>query len=87
MTKIIHGVVHGKTIALEEDLGLAEGQAVELTIRTVEPPTSRQPGEGFLRTEGALADDPEWDGIMAEIYEERKRDSRKESPPDQFFRK
>jgi hypothetical protein len=80
MTRILHGVVHGKSIALEEDPGLAEGQVVELTIRAVEPPTSRQPGEGFLRTEGALADDPHWDAIMAEIYQERKRDTRKEPP-------
>jgi hypothetical protein len=72
MTRVIHGVVHGKTIALEEDLGLAEGQVVELTIRPVEPPTGRQPGEGFLRTESALADDPYWDDIMAEIYRERR---------------
>jgi hypothetical protein len=78
MSKIIHGVVHGKTIALEEDPELADGQLVELTIRAVEPPTTRQPGEGFLRTEGALADDPHWDAIMAEIYQERKRDTRKE---------
>jgi len=80
MTRVVHGVVHGKTIALEEDLGLAEGVVVELTIRKVVPPTRRQPGEGFLRTEGALADDPHWDAIMAEIYQERKRDSRKELP-------
>jgi len=80
MTRVVHGVVHGKTITLEEDLGLAEGQMVELTIRTVVPPTSRQPGEGFLRTEAALADDPHCDAIMAEIYQERKKDSREELP-------
>jgi hypothetical protein len=80
MTKVIHGVVHGKTVALEEDLGLAEGQVVELTIRTVGPTTGRQPGEGFLRTEGALAEDPHWDAIMEEIHRERKNDSRKELP-------
>jgi len=80
MTRVVHGVVHGKTIALEEDLGLVEGQAVELTLRTVVPPTSQRTGEGFLRTEGALADDPHWDAIMAEIYQERKRDSRQELP-------
>jgi hypothetical protein len=32
-------------------------------------------GEGLLRTEGALADDPHWDKIMEEIYQERKRAS------------
>jgi hypothetical protein len=80
MTRVIHGVVHGKTITVDEDLGLTEGQVVQLTIRPVLPPTSRQPGEGFLRTEGVLADDPYWDDIMEEIYQERKRDSRKEFP-------
>lgn len=78
MTKVIQGVVHGKTIALTEDLGLAEGQPVELTIRTIAPAASRQPGEGLLRTEGALADDPHWDVIMAEIHQERKTDLRRE---------
>ena len=80
MTRVLHGVVHGQTIELKEDLGLAEGQVVELTIRTIAPPTGRQPGEGFLRTEGALADDPYWDEIMERIYRERKSDSRKELP-------
>ncbi len=47
MTRIIHGVVRGKTIALEEDLGLAEGETVEVTVRTVVPPTDRQPEKGF----------------------------------------
>ena len=82
MTRTIHGVVRGKTIAVEEDLGLAEGQAVELTICTVPLPSTadRQPGEGFLRTEGALADDTEWDGIMEEIYRARKQERRSPAP-------
>jgi hypothetical protein len=80
MTKLLHGVVRGKTIALEEDLGLADGQVVELTVRAVAPPTSRQPGEGFLRTEGALADDTEWDAIMEEIYQARKHERRSQVP-------
>jgi hypothetical protein len=78
MIRVVQGTIHGQTIALEEDLGLAEGQVVELTIRTIAPPTGRQPGEGFLRTEGALADDPYWDAIMEEVYQERKNESRKE---------
>jgi hypothetical protein len=80
MTKVVQGVVHGNTIALEEDLGLAEGQLVELTVRALAPPGTRQAGEGLLRTEGALADDPHWDGIMEEIYRERKRETRRELP-------
>jgi hypothetical protein len=34
----LHGKVHGKTIELEEDPGVAEGQQVEIQM-TVVPPT------------------------------------------------
>ena len=80
MTKVIHGNVRGKTIELAEDLGLAEGQVVEVSVRTVPTGTTRKTGEGLLRTEGALADDPHWDAIMEEIYQDRKNDTRKEIP-------
>ena len=79
MSKTIHGKVHGRTIELDEDLGIADGQEVEVQVKVI-PKTSRRPGEGFLRTEGALADDPYWDAIMEEIYQERKRDTRQELP-------
>ena len=41
MTKTLHGRVHGKTIELDEDLGVAEGQEVEIQVtivQTAEPP-------------------------------------------------
>ena len=69
--------MHGRTIELSEDPGLAEGQEVEVSVRTVPATESRQPGEGLLGTEGALADDPYWDDIMEEIYQERKSAGRK----------
>jgi hypothetical protein len=71
MTKTMHGKVHGRTIELDEDPGVAEGQEVEVQVRVL-PKTGRKPGEGFLRTEGALADDTEWDAIMEEISQARK---------------
>ena len=67
MNKTLHGKVHGKTIELDEDLGVAEGQEVEVQV-TVIPKSARKTGEGFLRTEGALADDEEWDANMEEIH-------------------
>jgi hypothetical protein len=76
MTKVIHGKVHGRTIEFSEDLGLTEGQEVEVSVRTLPPGQTRTPGEGLLRTEGALADDPHWDAIMEEIYQERKLERR-----------
>ena len=32
MTSVLHGVVHGKTIEVSEDLGMLDGQAVELIV-------------------------------------------------------
>ncbi|HEV3255702.1 MAG TPA: hypothetical protein VG013_02360 [Gemmataceae bacterium] len=66
MAKVVHGRLRGRTIELTEDLGLAEGQEVEVSVRTVPGSPTRKPGEGFGRTEGALADDPHWDDLMAE---------------------
>ena len=77
MTKVIHGKVCGRTIELSEDVGLAEGQEVEVSVRAVAANSGRKPGDGLLRTEGALADDPYWDAIMEEIYQERKNDTRR----------
>ncbi len=74
MTKTVHGVVHGKMIELNEDLGVAEGQEVELQVKVLSPP--RKWGEGILRCEGALVNDPEWDAIMEEIYQARKQEPR-----------
>jgi hypothetical protein len=71
MTKTIHGKVHGRTIELDEDLGVPEGQEVEIQVRVISK-VARAPGEGFLRTEGALAGDTEWDSIMEQIHRERK---------------
>lgn len=79
MTKTLHGKVHGRTIELDEDPGVAEGQEVEVQV-TVIPKPAQRTGEGFLRTEGALADDEEWDAIMEEIYKARKVERRPQIP-------
>lgn len=80
MTKTVHGVIHGRTIELAEDLGIAEGQQVEIIVKTV--PASKPWGEGLRRCAGAFATDwsEEDDRIWAEIYQERKRDTRQEIP-------
>ena len=67
---------HAHVFQLDEDLGVAEGQEVEVRVKVIPNKTARQPGEGFLRTEGALADDTEWDAIMEEIYQARKVERR-----------
>lgn len=80
MASIIHGRIFGRTIELTEDLGLTEGQEVDVSVRVVPPSPVRKAGDGFLRTEGALAEDPYWDAIMEEIHRERQDDSRREVP-------
>lgn len=74
MTKVLHGKIHGRTIELVEDLGLADGQDVEVQVKILPP--VRKWGEGILRTAGALADDPHWDATMEAIHRERKLERR-----------
>lgn len=58
---------------------MSEGEAVEVQV-TVVSPVHQEPGAGFQRTEGALADDEEWDAIMADIHLSRKDERRGETP-------
>jgi hypothetical protein len=74
MNKIIEGVVHGRTIELLEDPGVGEGQRVQVVLSLSSAEGAW--GEGIRRTAGALADDPDWDAIMAEVHEARKRERR-----------
>ena len=70
MTRTVHGKIHGRTIELAEDLGLADGQDVEVRVEVV--PAGKTWGEGILRSAGIMADDPDWDRIMEEIHQARK---------------
>ena len=80
MTKTLHGRVHGKTIELDEDLGFAEGQEVQVQVNKVSEPVPW--GDGLRRCAGALAN--EWtdedDWILEEILQDRMRDTRREIP-------
>ncbi|MFL5241124.1 MAG: hypothetical protein ACJ8FY_03370 [Gemmataceae bacterium] len=80
MTKIIYGKITGRTIELSEDLGLAPGEEVEVQVRTLQ--SRHDWGEGLKRCAGALANDwtEEDDRILEEIYQDRKRPSRREIP-------
>ena len=88
MTKTLHGTVHGKTIELDEDLGVVDGQQVEVQVKVIRPkkrlpgpPPGWQPGRPSA-TAGLLADSSteEDDRIMKEIHQDRKRETRREIP-------
>jgi hypothetical protein len=47
MLKTVQGIVHGKTIELTQDLGMADGQQVEVLVKTI---SSKEPwGDGLRR--------------------------------------
>jgi hypothetical protein len=71
ITRVRRGVVHGNTIELIDEAGLFDGAEVEVVVRQREanPPAT---GRGLQSTEGALADDAEWDAIMDEVQEARR---------------
>lgn len=73
--KTITGRIRGRTIELADDLGLQDGQEVRVQVTPV-PPEAEPWGEGLRRCAGALADDPDFDAVMQEIYLERKRERR-----------
>jgi hypothetical protein len=85
MTKTLHGKVHGDIIQLEQDLGVVDGQEVEVHVRFVRrkkrlpgPPPGWRPGQ-VSSAAGALADSwtPEDDRILEEIYQDRKHTCQK----------
>jgi hypothetical protein len=43
MTRTMHGKVHGRTIELDEDPGVPEGQEVEVQVKIVPPSPTLQP--------------------------------------------
>lgn len=74
MSVLIHGVIHGKTIELQSNPGLGDGEPVEVLIRPAA--SAARPGDGIRRSAGALVDDPHWDAIMDEIHQARKQERR-----------
>jgi hypothetical protein len=71
MTKTLHGIVRGKSIEFQEDLGVAEGHPVEVQ-RTVIQHTKKW-GQGIRRSAGGWAAYPEMDAVMEQIHQERRQ--------------
>ncbi|HEV3204979.1 MAG TPA: hypothetical protein VGY77_11375 [Gemmataceae bacterium] len=53
----LKGIIHGKTIELEQEPGLPDGQTVAVTVQPLQD-KRLPPGEGIRRSAGAWADDP-----------------------------
>lgn len=73
MTKIMRGIVHGKTIELDQEIGVPEGEKVEVAIHIIpKAPATETWGDGLRRCAGALAGIPGLDEDMEQILGERK---------------
>ncbi len=66
----IRGVVHGRVIELDQELGLPEGQPVIVTVQPALPP-----GEGIRQSAGAWSEQPEQvDAWLEEMRRSRHTD-------------
>ena len=84
MDIVMQGVVHGKTIELEASPGIEDGRRVELVVRVKQlpgPPPAWKPGS-METAAGMMAScwTEEDDRILEAIYQDRRRDSRREIP-------
>lgn len=70
MTHTTHGRINGKTIELDDDLGVPNGQEVEVIVRVQDSP--KVWGEGIRRSAGAAADVADFDEVFAQIERDRK---------------
>ena len=68
--KLTRGIIHGRRIELSDDLGLTDGQEVEVRVTIVARP--RPWGEGILRSAGGWADYPGMDAVLDQIQQNRK---------------
>ena len=74
---IFTGTVHGRTIELDHEPGLPEGQQVTVTVLPAAVPPSLPPGEGLRRSAGAWADDAkELDEYLEWSRQQRKQGRR-----------
>jgi len=70
----LRGIVHGKVIQLETEIGLPDGQEVTVSVRPLEAKRDAS-GEGLRRSAGAWADDPDGlDEYLKEIRHARQLD-------------
>lgn len=77
MSTTVSGTLHGDTIKLDRPIDMLSGQKVEVVIRPAQ--NLENWGDGLRRCAGSLADMPELDAIMDEIYQQRKLERRSQA--------
>ena len=74
MSRVIQGIVHGRTIELSEDPGIADGQQVHVVVSAVD--TTQAWGEGIRRSAGAAADVLGAEEAFAQVERDRRAATR-----------
>lgn len=68
----IVGRIHGRSIVFDDDLGLDEGQLVEVSFHVVDILCGCAAGDGPKCSADDSVDDPLWGAIMEEVHRARK---------------
>jgi hypothetical protein len=78
----LKGVVHGRTIELDHDPGVPDGQEVTVTVQLpAQTGEKLPPGEGLRRSAGAWADDVEGLDRYLEWNRQQRKRGRRELEP------
>ena len=77
----ITGTVHGKTIELDHESGLPDGQRVTVVVATAKSTEALAPGEGLRRAFGAWAEDAEELDAYLELNRQQHKLPRREIEP------
>jgi hypothetical protein len=77
---VLKGVVRGKTIELDEEPGLPDGQLVNVTVEPVAPRANaaETPLDALKRAAGSWSDDPEGLGRFLEWNRQQRKVNRRE---------
>jgi hypothetical protein len=83
---VFKGIVHGRTIELEREPGMPDGQEVTVTVQPSHPiqeaPKRLPPGEGIRRSSGAWAEGgQELDQYIESVHERRRAVQRRPIEP------
>jgi hypothetical protein len=71
LMEVIHGVIHGKTVELQRNPGIADGEAVEVVIRPLSSEASAV--ELLRRSAGGWAEDTDkLDEFLAQVRRDRR---------------
>lgn len=70
MIQTAHGRINGKTIELDDDIGVPNGQEVEVVVRVLQ--TRQGWGDGIRRSAGVAADIADFDEVFSQIERQRK---------------